>query len=464
MTMDRRTFLAQSSRYAVAASGALIAGCATTRDIQLSPESVVVIGAGVAGLSAARELQRLGNQVVVLEAQNRIGGRVQTDYSLGTPVEMGASRLNGVKKNPLVPLLDDAGVMYDTLEWGFLSGADNSGAPFDEERLSTTRPDLFKMAVRAYVRNVGKNEDQAVEDVIQRELDRANLNDTETQIWNFALTSGEIANASPFTKASWKMIREFEAYGGDVQMIVNGYDRLPSHLAQGLDIRTGIAVNRIEYDDQGVTISTSDGVISAGRAILTVSLGVLQQRGIEFFPELPEEKMVVIDRMGMGNVNKVVFKYPKVFWPEDKYAIVHGTKVRGEFCAFVNLARYSGAPILIAQLPESYHNALDGASDTEVFNEGHGILKKIFGNSIPDPIGKLRTQWGANPYTRGAFSYNKLGASPKDHETLSAPIENRLFFAGEATHRKKFGSVEGAYLSGVRVAKEIVNQRVFTST
>ncbi|MFH8387501.1 FAD-dependent oxidoreductase [Kitasatospora sp. NPDC018058] len=37
----------------------------------------------------------------------------------------------------------------------------------------------------------------------------------------------------------------------------------------------------------------------------------------------------------------------------------------------------------------------------------------------------------------------------------AAPIDSRVHFAGEATNRQSFATVHGAYLSGVRAAKEI---------
>ena len=50
-------------------------------------ETVIVVGAGAAGLAAAVALRSVAT-VVVLEAQDRIGGRVHTNHSLGVPVEV----------------------------------------------------------------------------------------------------------------------------------------------------------------------------------------------------------------------------------------------------------------------------------------------------------------------------------------------------------------------------------------
>ena len=72
-------------------------------------ERVIVVGAGLAGLAAASDLTADGYQVTIVEAQDRIGGRILTDRSLGTPVDLGAARIRGWSGNPLADLVARAG-------------------------------------------------------------------------------------------------------------------------------------------------------------------------------------------------------------------------------------------------------------------------------------------------------------------------------------------------------------------
>ena len=72
------------------------------------------------------------------------------------------------------------------------------------------------------------------------------------------------------------------------------------------------------------------------------------------------------------------------------------------------------------------------------------------------PKGFLRTEWGLDPFTLGAFSSLGAGAEPEDYDTLAAPVRNKLFFAGEATNRQYPGTVHGEpSLSGRREAARI---------
>ena len=81
-------------------------------------------------------------------------------------------------------------------------------------------------------------------------------------------------------------------------------------------------------------------------------------------------------------------------------------------------------------------------------------LKQMFGSGIPDPIGFQITRWSQDPYSYGAYSFYKLGSKPVMRDDLAAPIGNRVFFAGEATHRQMFATVHGALLSGQRAATQ----------
>ena len=64
-------------------------------------EHIVVIGAGMAGLAAARDLVARGFEVTVLEGRNRIGGRIHTDRSLGAAIDLGATWIEGTRRNPI---------------------------------------------------------------------------------------------------------------------------------------------------------------------------------------------------------------------------------------------------------------------------------------------------------------------------------------------------------------------------
>ena len=65
------------------------------------------------------------------------------------------------------------------------------------------------------------------------------------------------------------------------------------------------------------------------------------------------------------------------------------------------------------------------------------------------------TAWGRDPFALGAYSYARPGRQGC-RAALARPVENRIFFAGEATHETSFSTAHGARGSGERAAKELL--------
>ncbi|MEL7090619.1 MAG: FAD-dependent oxidoreductase [Pseudomonadota bacterium] len=73
--------------------------------------------------------------------------------------------------------------------------------------------------------------------------------------------------------------------------------------------------------------------------------------------------------------------------------------------------------------------------------------------------GYLRTNWSRDPFSLGSYSYIAKGAWRRDHVALGAPVGDRLFFAGEATHPTYNSTVHAAYESGLLAAEAIAATR-----
>ncbi len=66
--------------------------------------------------------------------------------------------------------------------------------------------------------------------------------------------------------------------------------------------------------------------------------------------------------------------------------------------------------------------------------------------------------WGADPYSRGAYSY-ALPGKAGCRATLAASVDDRLFFAGEACSKNDFSTAHGGYLTGVAAADQVIAAR-----
>ncbi|VDI27373.1 spermine oxidase [Mytilus galloprovincialis] len=91
-------------------------------------------------------------------------------------------------------------------------------------------------------------------------------------------------------------------------------------------------------------------------------------------------------------------------------------------------------------------------------------LKKFLSKKdIPQPRKVIRTRWGNNPYTRGSYSFLKVGAQAVDVDALSEPLmgsesdKPQVCFAGEATHPTHYSTTHGALLTGLREGKRLTD-------
>lgn len=291
--------------------------------------------------------------------------------------------------------------------------------------------------------------------------------------WHFAhLEYGCAATLKSVSLPYWNQDDVYGGFGGAHCMIKGGYDTVLRSLAKGLDIRLNHVVTEVLYGPEElgascnngkyVKVSTSTGSEFAGDAVLiTVPLGCLKAQTINFSPSLPDWKLSSINRLGFGVLNKIVLEFPEVFWDDnvDYFgATAEETDLRGRCFMFWNLRKTVGAPVLIALLVGKA--AIDGQSISsgDHVNNAMVVLRKLFRDvSVPDPVASVVTNWGLDPFSRGAYSYVAVGASGQDYDILGRPVENCLFFAGEATCKEHPDTVGGAILSGLREAVRIID-------
>jgi len=214
-------------------------------------------------------------------------------------------------------------------------------------------------------------------------------------------------------------------------------------------------VIEIEYNNKGVSIKTDRGTFEGDAAVVTLTLGVLKSGTVNFSPFLPDLKIAAINRLSMGVLNKIVLKFPKIFWPKDYHLIGYLSSNEKDFSHFLNLYKYTSTAVLVALTGGSFARSLEELSDREAGEKVMELLRNIYGNSIPNPEAIIRTKWAVDPFSFGSYSAIPVGAKKSDRATLAESISDRLFFAGEATSSQYPSTVHGAFLSGLREAENI---------
>ncbi|KAI4336814.1 hypothetical protein L6164_015294 [Bauhinia variegata] len=475
-------------------------------------KNVIVIGAGPAGLTAARHLQRQGFPVIILESRSRIGGRVFTDHtSLSVPVDVGASIITGVEADvaterrpdpsslvcaqlgleltvlnsdcPLYDIITGQKVpadMDEALEAEYNSLLDDMillVAQKGEQAMRMSLEDGLEYALkRRRMARSGRTSEEIEQNSVGASFDSEGkifqevLSPPERRVMDWHLANLEYGCAALLKEVSlpyWNQDDVYGGFGGAHCMIKGGYSSVVESLGEGLVIHLNHVVTNVSYgkepgQNNKVKVSTSNGNEFFGDAVLiTVPLGCLKVESIKFSPPLPQWKCSSIQRLGFGLLNKVVMEFPNVFWDDtvDYFgATAEETSRRGNCFMFWNVRKTVGAPVLIALVVGKA--AIDGQnlSSSDHVNHALMVLRKLFGeNSVPDPVAYVVSDWGRDPFSYGAYSYVAVGASGEDYDILGRPVDNCLFFAGEATCKEHPDTVGGAMMSGLREAVRIID-------
>jgi predicted NAD/FAD-dependent oxidoreductase len=246
------------------------------------------------------------------------------------------------------------------------------------------------------------------------------------------------------------------AFGGGDAVLPDGYDAIANGLARGIDVRLRHVVERISSTPTGVTIDTTLGSISADRAIVTLPLGVLKRRAVTFAPGLSDRSARALERLGSGVLNKVCMRFATAFWSEDDADLLgYVAPERGRWAESLNSYKCAGQPVLTLFNAGSFGTALEALSDQSVVASAMSVLRRMYGPGAADPIASRISRWHADPFAGGSYTFVAVGSTGADCDALAEPANCRLFFAGEATHRKYRGTVHGAYLSGLREATRL---------
>lgn len=414
-------------------------------------KSILIIGAGISGLAAAKKLKSKGFTVTVLEAQDRVGGRLRTNRSLGVAFDEGASWIHGINKNPITTLAQEAGATTAFTDDESILSYDIGGVLRQDAVYAAAETELYDN-VLANLKTHGAA-DKSFEEVFNLQYPQY-AND---RLWKFFLSTYITFDTGDLNKLSSLYYDEGEEYAGDEHIMTNGYDTIPTYLAQGIDVKLNERVTNIDYSQKTVKVTSNNGAREADYVLVTVPLGVLKANKIAFSPSLPTNKQNAIQKLGMGCVNKFLLTWDTAFWDDVQY-ISYTPEARDKFDYFVNVKKFNPAVnALMTFAYADYARQTETMTDAEVIDAIMAHLKDMYGNAIPNPTNMLRTKWNGNENSYGAYSYTAVGSEMSHFEDLAAEINDKLFFGGEHTEVDYFSTAHGAYLSGIREADKIID-------
>ncbi len=407
---------------------------------------VAIIGAGSAGLSAAKELQRLGLSFSVIEASHRIGGRAYSEELVpGTWFDLGCAWLTDGDANPFAAIADQLGIALGRATWDAYNKPENHRFIRNGKRLAgedhAACRRYYVDSYAAIAAACGNGADAAISEVID-------LNSPWAPPFIESIATGWGVDVDGVSCAD-----NNSSAGALGYPVPHGYGNLVAAWGADVPVTLNARAERIDWSGAGVVVETPKGTVKARRALLTVSTGMLASGEIAFAPLLPDWKLEAIAGLPMGTENKMGIAFDRdVFGPDGRG---HHTvwsddgpsaKVDVNGMGFNSVSVFTGGRHAVWLEKQGPQACLDFAVDR---------IAEIFGNDIRKHVVRsITTAWSSEPWTRGSWAC-ALPGQAHQREHLARAIDDRLFFAGEATQVGGQGTCDGAYRSGLRAAQEI---------
>jgi monoamine oxidase len=438
---------------------------------------VIVIGAGVAGLAAACQLGRAGVPVQIIEARDRIGGRVLThiDPDCDCPIEFGAEFIHG-KPPEVWDLLRKAKTEITEVQGDAWCAEEDRLSPcgfwddVDEilTQMDDSKPDESFAAFLDRCCRSPKTADK------QRAKQRAQ-----------SYVSGFNAADPALVGVHW-LVKEMQAEekieGARAFRCRNGYQDLLNVFQQELKtcniaVHTETVVEQVHWNAGSVKIGVrnekGESILEAPRVLITLPLSLLKapvgQPGVvQFAPELPSQKRAALGRLEMGKVIRVTLRFRERFWDSIKPPGARASLANMSFLFSQDdwfstwwTARPAKSPLITGWAPFRCAERLSGKSRSFVLERSLqtlSVLLRVSQSELQNIFGEAYFHdWQTDPFSLGGYSYGKVGAN-EAQQTLAEPIQDTLYFAGEATDTTgNNGTVHGAIASGYRAAKQILN-------
>lgn len=453
MTWSRRDCLEVLT--ALWAAGVVGLGSSRSEAADLSDVSAVVVGAGVSGLGAARKLTAQGANVTILEARSRIGGRLFTDHSLGAPFEVGAGWIHGPSQdNPAKQLADAVGAKYVVTNDENLVVFAADGQKIDRARLAEING-KWELILEFIDAETDLTDTRSLRQVIDDVFPGA-LSDPGIE-WALSAYT-EFSKGAAFEDLSATYHDDDEAFPTADVIVTTGYDSLLKPLASGLDIRLGHRVTEIAYDSDGVEVTAAGKTFEADYIVVAVPLGVLKAKRISFDPPLPRAYSSKIDRLGFGSVTKIAMKFETAFWDTGVQYFGVMTEQRGRWNYWMNYRTFSDVNVILGLSVGAYALVADRMSDSAMTADAMEVLRSVWGDAVGVPSEVLTTHWSKDENALGAYTYPTPGTRPSDFDDLGEAIEGVVFLCGEHTTFDYAGTIQGAYLSGLRAADRIAEE------
>ncbi|MBV9347703.1 MAG: FAD-dependent oxidoreductase [Pseudolabrys sp.] len=401
---------------------------------------VAIIGGGAAGIAAARHLHDAGVPCLLIEARERLGGRAWTQQKAGFALDLGCGWLHSADLNPWTKIAKEQGHQIDKTPPPWTRPSLPQGFPVEKQ---LEYREAFNRFHERVVAKLTGDQDYPESEAFE-----------PNGPWNGLLSAVTtyISGAEPEKVSA----RDFDNYADTHEnwRVIEGYGATIVAHATPVPRLLGAVVSRIDRNSKRLKIATGRGDITAERVIVCLPTSILGATEL-FAPALPEKMQAAVDLpLGLADKLFLSMERPEEF-PEDSR--LFGRTDRAATATYH--LRPFGRPVIECYFGGDNAWALERGGEAAFFDFARQELTDLLGSDFTKRITPLAMNlWGADPFSRGAYSYAPPGKTAA-RAILAAPVEGRIFFAGEACSRESYSTAHGAYATGVAAAQAILAMR-----
>jgi monoamine oxidase len=404
-----------------------------------SDVAVVVVGAGAAGIAAARRLHEAGVDCLLIEARDRLGGRAWTvDDEQGHALDLGCGWLHSADRNPWRTIAERQNVALDKTPPPWMRRSLEIGFP-------RAKQDEFLAALGAFFDRLERRGEE--------EPDRPATALLESGCrWNPLINA--VSTYMTGVELGRLSMHDFARYEdtGINWRAVGGYGALIGSYGTGLAAELDCRVETIDHSGKRLRLETSRGGVVADRVIVTIPTSLVAEETLAFVPALPD-KITAARGLPLGLADKL-FLSLKAAEEFDKEVRLFGRTDRVKTGAYH--IRPFGRALIEVYFGGELAAELEQAGDGAFFDFAVSELVGLFGGRFAPRLEQIRIhRWGRDPLSRGSYSYAVPG-SADCRRMLAEPVDDRLFFAGEACSEHDFSTAHGGFSTGVEAAERVL--------